>query len=182
LRGAKAFQYRRRHDTSHSDRSHGGGRPRLVRAARHRHASLPDGEVNLYYNQTITATGGQTPYSWMAPSGLPSGLNLDYPSGQLSGTVYTAGRSGDGPGPGQSRGDRAANIQFQFQQSARDLPVPAPDGEAGVLYSQTLTASGGSGGYSWSVDYGLPAWMTLSPAGALSGTPTFPIPTICRSA
>ncbi len=42
-------------------------------------------------------------------------------------------------------------------------------------YSQTLVASGGSGsGYAWSVNAGstLPAGLTLSSAGVLSGTPT----------
>ena len=44
----------------------------------------------------------------------------------------------------------------------------------GVLFTQTLTASGGTGTYAWSVSSGtLPAGVTLDPVtGILSGTPT----------
>ena len=53
--------------------------------------------------------------------------------------------------------------------SANPLPRPM----AGVAYSQTLTATGGTAPYTWSVDAGtLPAGITLSSAGVLSGTPS----------
>lgn len=52
-------------------------------------------------------------------------------------------------------------------------PGSVPAGTVGVAYSQTLTASGGSGPYTFAVTAGaLPAGMTLSSGGALSGTPT----------
>src|SRR5208283_4784413 len=48
-----------------------------------------------------------------------------------------------------------------------------PGGEAGVGYSQTLAASGGTTPYTWSVSAGtLPAGLSLSSAGVISGTPT----------
>lgn len=51
--------------------------------------------------------------------------------------------------------------------SPSQLPSPAP----GSAYSYTLTATGGSGsGYTWSAT-GLPAWLTLSASGTLSGAP-----------
>ena len=47
-----------------------------------------------------------------------------------------------------------------------------PAARVGVVYSQTLTATGGTAPYTWSVTSGtLPAGLTLS-AGAISGTPT----------
>jgi uncharacterized protein (TIGR03437 family) len=46
-----------------------------------------------------------------------------------------------------------------------------PSGQVGAAYSQTLAATGGTPPYSWSIS-GLPAGLTLSPAGVLSGTPT----------
>ncbi|MGA0060997.1 MAG: beta strand repeat-containing protein, partial [Planctomycetota bacterium] len=50
-----------------------------------------------------------------------------------------------------------------------------PSGSTGVSYSQTLTATGGSGsGYTWALDAGsgpLPNGLTLSSGGVLSGTP-----------
>jgi hypothetical protein len=47
------------------------------------------------------------------------------------------------------------------------------NGTVGVPYSQTLSATGAYGSYSWTLVGGvLPAGLTLSPAGVISGTPT----------
>lgn len=51
-------------------------------------------------------------------------------------------------------------------------PSPLPNGTEGVAYSQQLTASGGAGGpYTYSAT-GLPAGLTLTVDGLLSGTPS----------
>jgi hypothetical protein len=47
-----------------------------------------------------------------------------------------------------------------------------PYGAAGSAYSQTLTATGGTGSYTWSALSTLPTGLTLSSSGVLSGTPT----------
>ena len=48
-----------------------------------------------------------------------------------------------------------------------------PDATAETAYSQTLTASGGTAPYTYAVTLGaLPAGLTLSSAGVISGTPT----------
>ena len=50
---------------------------------------------------------------------------------------------------------------------------PLPAATVGQAYSQTLTAMGGSAPYTWGVISGtMPAGLTLSSAGVLSGTPT----------
>ncbi len=49
---------------------------------------------------------------------------------------------------------------------------PLPVGEAGITYSQTLAASGGTAPYTFSVKSGnLPSNLTLSSSGAITGTP-----------
>jgi Putative Ig domain len=57
-------------------------------------------------------------------------------------------------------------------------PATLPNGTVGVPFSQTLTGSGGTAPFSFSVTAGaLPAGVTLTPAGTLgllSGTPTAP--------
>ena len=55
--------------------------------------------------------------------------------------------------------------------SQEELPV----GFAGSPYSVNLTATGGTGSYHWTTTGGaLPAGLTLSPTGTISGTPTAP--------
>jgi hypothetical protein len=52
-------------------------------------------------------------------------------------------------------------------------PATLPNGTVGTAYSQTLSATGGTGAKTFAVTTGtLPAGLTLSTAGVLSGTPT----------
>ena len=52
-------------------------------------------------------------------------------------------------------------------------PSTLPNGTTIVAYSQTITASGGSSPYTFTVSSGsLPGGLTLTTAGVLSGTPT----------
>src|SRR5208283_5146493 len=50
-------------------------------------ASLPGGQLNLAYSQTLAATGGLAPYAWSISTGaLPAGLTLNAATGAISGT------------------------------------------------------------------------------------------------
>src|SRR5205085_654851 len=58
-------------------------------------------------------------------------------------------------------------------QSLTVTTASLPNGAVGTAYSQTLSASGGAGGNTWSAVAGsLPQGLSLSPAGAIGGTPT----------
>ena len=56
--------------------------------------SLPNAIVNVPYSQTLTATGGVTPYTYSITAGaLPAGLSLSASTGEISGTPTTVGAS-----------------------------------------------------------------------------------------
>jgi Peptidase A4 family/Putative Ig domain len=78
-------------------------------------------------------------------------------------------------------GVRKATASRKVVQAPKPPPPPLqitsqeelPVGYAGTPYSATLTASGGTGSYHWTVTGGaLPAGLTLSISGTISGTPT----------
>lgn len=59
--------------------------------------SLPNGSSGVYYSDTLAATGGVPPYTWMITQGsLPGGLTLNATSGVISGTPSGTGTSSFG--------------------------------------------------------------------------------------
>jgi len=52
-------------------------------------------------------------------------------------------------------------------------PDPLPSATAGVFYDQMLSATGGAGGFTWSLRRGGFAGLTLSASGEISGVPGF---------
>ena len=142
-------------------------------------ATLPGGTVGVAYNQTITASGGTAPYTFTVTSGtLPAGLTLT-PAGVLSGTPTTAGSSTitiRGTDANGCFGERTYTIVIAAAPVCPTIsisPPTVPNGQVGVAYSQTLTASGGTAPYTFTVASGtLPAGLTVTPAGVLAGTPT----------
>ena len=54
--------------------------------------TLPAGAVGVFYDETISASGGVAPYAYSVTSGtLPNGLTLDGATGQIAGTPTTPG-------------------------------------------------------------------------------------------
>jgi subtilisin-like proprotein convertase family protein len=52
--------------------------------------TLANGTVGTAYNQTLSATGGATPYAWSLSGSLPAGLFINSSSGAITGTPTTA--------------------------------------------------------------------------------------------
>jgi Putative Ig domain len=54
--------------------------------------SLPDGQIGITYNQTLTVANGNPPYTWSVSSGaLPGGLSLNTATGAITGAPNTSG-------------------------------------------------------------------------------------------
>jgi len=137
-------------------------------------ATLPSGIVGTSYTATtLAAAGGTPPYSWSA-SGLPSGLSISS-AGVISGTPAVAGSFSVTLKVTDSAQATATQTFTITVAAALTITTAAlPNATVGTPYSQTLTASG-SGTFAWSVSTGaLPAGITLSSAGSISGTPTAP--------
>lgn len=141
-------------------------------------ATLPAGVAGTAYAQTLVGSGGTGPYTFAVTSGtLPPGLTLS-PSGVLTGTPTEVGSSTvtvRGTDGNTCTADRTYTIVITAVRCPVITLAPAtvPAGVVGTAYSQALTASGGSGPYSFAVVSGtLPAGMTLSSAGLLAGTPS----------
>jgi len=140
--------------------------------------NLPAAEATAPYSQTLTATGGTTPFTWTVTDGsLPVGLSLNPTSGTISGTPTTTGSFNFTVTLTDSLGVSAPSKAFKLKVTGGlgiTTPSPLPQGEVTIPYSQTLTASGGTNsGFTWAITSGLPpAGLSLSAGGVLSGTPT----------
>ncbi|MDH5199158.1 MAG: Ig domain-containing protein, partial [Gemmatimonadota bacterium] len=128
------------------------------------------GQGSLYPNTAFTATGGTGSYSWAVTSGaLPAGLSLSA-AGTLTGTPTTNGSFSftvtvtSGPATG------TGTYSLTILPPVVITPATLPGATVGVPYSQTLSAAGGTGTYSWSGS-GLPAWATAT-LPTVGGTPT----------
>ena len=135
----------------------------------------PGGEVNVAYTDQLTVTGGTSPFTWSVASGtLPPGLTLNASTGLLSGTPTTAGTYSFTVKVTDSSGlsDTAPLTVTIIPGPSMNFAAP-PGGWTRTVYGYTLTETGGTAPYTWSVSSGsLPAGISLSPAGTLSGTPT----------
>jgi hypothetical protein len=137
-------------------------------------ATLAAGGVGKTYSQAMSVTGGTPPYSFTVESGaLPTGLSLDPASGTVYGTPTATGSFIFGI----LLSDKGVQQVHRSFTIAITSPISITSGNlggtAGVAYSQTLTASGGTAPYTWSVASGnLPSGLTLnSSTGVISGTP-----------
>jgi hypothetical protein len=156
----------------------GGGAPPATLAITTSNGPLPAGISGVIYTTTLNSFGGNAPLAWALISGaLPPGLTLDILTGIISGTPTASGI-------------------FAFSISLTDTSVPAPsiavrnlsitiatpliitttslaDGVVGFPYTQALSATGGNANYTWTLGSGtLPAGLSLSVSGVVSGTPT----------
>jgi serine/threonine-protein kinase len=135
------------------------------------------------YSGTATATGGNGTYTWTAATGLPAGLTATASGATLtiSGTPTTAGTftvtlyaSDTESTPKTATATLTITVSAAMSVTTTSLVA----GTDGTAYSATVAATGGSGTATWTAT-GLPAGLSISSAGTISGTPavsgTFPV-------
>ena len=137
--------------------------------------SLPNASQNVSYSQNLTASGGSGPYTLAVTAGsLPTGLGLS-PAGVISGTPTAAGTSNFTVTATDSLGCSGSQAYTLVVDACAVAVAPAtlPNGTQSSAYSQTITASGGAGPYTFAVTAGaLPGGLSLLPSGLLTGTPS----------
>ena len=148
----------------------------------------PRGEVSaagnpVYAGYTLAATGGNGTYTWSLSSGaLPTGLSLSA-AGVISGTVGSAVTPGtfnftvtasSGSAPYAVTSNQAFSIVIVSHVAVSAITLPS--GIINTAYTNSqLAATGGATAYTWALSAAstpLPAGITLSSTGFISGTPT----------
>ncbi|MBL8232657.1 MAG: putative Ig domain-containing protein, partial [Bryobacterales bacterium] len=138
--------------------------------------TLPNGQLGVAYNQTVTAAGATGAVQWSVVGSLPPGLTLNAATGAIAGSPTQNGiynfslRVQDAT---LASAQRAFTIIIGDSFSIT-TPTALPNAIEGVAYSQALAASGGQAPYTWTLSVGvLPAGLSLTPSsGLISGTPT----------
>lgn len=142
-------------------------------------ATLANAQVGVAYAQSLSATGGTTPYTWSLVGGaLPAGLNLSA-NGVVSGAPAASGAFNLTVLVTDAAAQSArVNLSLAVAEAPPPAPPPLaittttlPQARSGVLYAQTLSATGGTSPYTWSLDSSSLPGLTMNADGIISGTP-----------
>jgi len=143
-------------------------------------ASLTAGRERVAYSTTLRASGGSGAVKWTLASGaLPAGLTLNASTGVIAGVpaapgTYTVAVSATDVGDATNVATASYTLALA-PGIAVSSPRNIPSATAGQPYSYQALAGNVQGTAIWNLQGGaLPAGMTLSPTGLVSGTCTTP--------
>lgn len=140
--------------------------------------TLPAAQVAVPYDQTVQATGGTGPYGYaVTAGGLPVGLTLEAATGRITGTPTAGGTFAFTITATDTATSLTVDQAYSLQVDAASLtlsPASLAAATRGLAYSQSVTATGGTAPYSYTVSAGaLPDGLSLNATtGEISGTPT----------
>ncbi|HUN64275.1 MAG TPA: putative Ig domain-containing protein [Candidatus Sulfotelmatobacter sp.] len=144
--------------------------------------SLPADTEGTAYSQTVTMTGGAGTATFSISAGsLPAGLTLSS-TGTISGTPTGPNQTSNFTVKVTDASTVAPQSATQALSITINLPTPPsitttslPAGVEGTGYNQTIATTGGLAPLTFSTTTGsLPPGLTLSGAGAITGTPSGP--------
>ncbi len=146
---------------------------------------LPPIRVGVPFSQQISGSGGTgARYTIQLTTGAPiPGITFNFTTRVLSGTPTTAGPYSRGFRVIDSNGNQGDFVYSGTVLPASDATVPPvitvfpstlPVITVGVPFSQQITASGGTGPYTWQFTTGaqIPGLSFNTTTAVLSGTPT----------
>jgi hypothetical protein len=128
--------------------------------------------LNDVVSVAAAAAGGTGAYTWTAAN-LPSGLSINPTTGVIGGTATGGTRFLPTVTVTDSLGAVHSVTFIWTVTSTFKITAPTTDrtgDKVGTAASVTLTATGGTGAYTWNAT-GLPPGITLT-SGKLTGTPT----------
>ena len=136
--------------------------------------SLPSGTQGQFYTATLHASGGiGSTYTWTI-STLPTGLTYTSFDGNIYGTPTVSGTYTIHVYVSDGHGDSTtATLTLHITATPPVITTTSlPDGTVGSFYTTFLSASGGTGSYTWTIS-GLPTGLTYTSFdGQIYGTPT----------
>ncbi|MCE4063424.1 IPT/TIG domain-containing protein [Pandoraea sputorum] len=140
-------------------------------------SSLPGGTAGVPYSQTIQASGGTGPYTYVLTGTLPTGISWNAATGVISGTPTQVVPTTSLSVTATDSNHFSASLPLTLQIAVPVLdvtPNPLPAATLGQAYSQVIAGSGGNGPYTFTVT-GLPNGLTATSGSSgvtIAGTPT----------
>ena len=132
-----------------------------------KNSSLRNGVVGSAYTESLVASGGGN-QTWSA-SGLPAGLTVS--GNTITGTPTTAGNYTVTLNVNNGTTTKSAQYPLKVFDQLKVSGIEKRAAELGRVFSTTLSATGGSGTYSWAVT-DVPEGLTYDAAShVISGTP-----------
>jgi ribosomal protein L24E len=140
--------------------------------------ALTGANLGVPYTASLAVTGGTAPYAWTISAGaLPLGLSLSS-AGVITGTPTALGGSSFTVRVNDAARPTALTTTATYSVAVTLAPVSITtssvrNGTLGAPYSATVGAAGGTAPYHFTLAGGaLPAGLSLSPGGVISGVPS----------